>query len=353
MLPYIFFTAVQLFASTSAGLTYRGADISSLLVEENAGISYKSTAGTSEKLESILAASGINSIRQRVWVNPSDGTYDLEYNIELAKRIQAQGMSTYLDLHLSDTWADPSKQGTPSIWSTTDIDTLTWQVYNYTLEVCNTFAANNLAVDIVSIGNEIRNGLLWPLGSTSSYSNIARILHSGAWGVKDSNLPTIPKIMIHLDNGWSWSDQSYFYNQVLASGSGLLSSDFDYIGVSFYPFYGASAALSSLKTSLENLYATYGKQTLVVETNWPVACSSPAYAFPGDLEDIPFSVEGQQTFLARLGDAVKSVTGGLGVYYWEPAWVDNAGLGSSCEDNLLFDWEDDRVRDGLSTLGSL
>ncbi|KAJ5550613.1 hypothetical protein N7461_005311 [Penicillium sp. DV-2018c] len=353
MLPYIFFTAAQLFASISAGLTYRGADISSLLVEENAGISYKAATGTSEKLESILAASGINSIRQRVWVNPSDGTYDLEYNIELAKRVQAQGMGTYLDLHLSDTWADPSKQGTPSIWSTTDIDTLTWQVYNYTLEVCNTFAANNLAVDIVSIGNEIRNGLLWPLGSTSSYSNIARILHSGAWGVKDSNLPTTPKIMIHLDNGWSWSDQSYFYNQVLASGSELLSSDFDYIGVSFYPFYGASATLSSLKTSLENLYATYGKQTLVVETNWPVACSSPAYAFPRDLEDIPFSVEGQQTFLERLGDAVKSVTGGLGVYYWEPAWVDNAGLGSSCEDNLLFDWEDDRVRDGLSTLGGL
>ncbi|KAJ5130088.1 uncharacterized protein N7515_006127 [Penicillium bovifimosum] len=352
MLPYLLLAAVQLFGPTSA-LTYRGADISSLLVEEDAGVSYKNTDGTSEKLEAIIAASGVNSIRQRIWVNPSDGTYDLDYNVELAKRVQAQGMGTYLDLHLSDTWADPSKQGTPSDWSTTDIDTLTWQVYNYTLEVCNTFAANKLDVDIISIGNEIRNGLLWPLGKTSSYSNIARILHSGAWGVKDSNLPTIPKIMIHLDNGWSWSDQSYFYDQVLASGSELVSSDFDYIGVSFYPFYDSSATLASLKTSLANLYATYGKQTLVVETNWPFSCSSPAYAFPEDLKGIPFSVVGQQTFLQRLGDAVQSVEGGLGVYYWEPAWVDNGGLGSSCEDNLLFAWSDDRARASLSTLGNL
>jgi hypothetical protein len=33
------------------------------------------------------------------------------------------------------------------------------------------FAANKIDVDIVSIGNEIRNGLLWPLGGTSSYNN--------------------------------------------------------------------------------------------------------------------------------------------------------------------------------------
>jgi arabinogalactan endo-1,4-beta-galactosidase len=94
----------------SAELSIRGADISSLLVEEDAGISYKNLDGTTQALEVILADAGINSVRQRVWVNPSDGSYDLDYNVELAKRIQAQGMTTYLDLHLSDTWADPSDQ---------------------------------------------------------------------------------------------------------------------------------------------------------------------------------------------------------------------------------------------------
>ncbi|CAI7614577.1 unnamed protein product [Penicillium glandicola] len=352
MLPYLLLAAGQLFASASATLTYVGADISSLTVEEDAGISYKNTAGTTEKLEVIVAASGVNSVRQRIWVNPSDGTYDLDYNIALATRVQAQGMGTYLDLHYSDTWADPSAQTTPSGWSTTDVEVLAGQVYDYTLNVCNTFASNNLDVDIVSIGNEIRNGLLWPVGTTSSYYNIARILHSAAWGVKDSNLATTPKIMIHLDNGWDWSAQSYFYDEVLASGSPLLTTDFDYIGVSFYPFYNADATLASLKTSLENLYSSYGKETLVVETNWPYSCPSPDYAFPSDLADIPFSVAGQQTFLQRLAETVEDA-GGLGIYYWEPAWVGNAGLGSSCDDVVLFAWSNDQARASLTTLGSL
>lgn len=219
--------------------------------------------------------------------------------------------------------------------------------------MCNTFHENGLDVAIVSIGNEIRNGLLWPLGETSSYSNIAQLLHSGAWGVKDSNLATTPKIMIHLDNGWSWSEQEYFYNEVLASGSTLVSSDFDYIGVSYYPFYSSSATLSALETSLTNLYSTYNKDVLVVETNWPYACPDPEYAFPSDLSSIPFSVAGQEEFLEKLAAVVEGVSGGLGIYYWEPAWVDNAGLGSSCSDNLLVSWSNDEVRASMSTLGSL
>ncbi|CAG7957195.1 unnamed protein product [Penicillium nalgiovense] len=352
MLPHLLLAAGQLFASTSAALTYNGADISSLLVEEGKGVSYKNLAGTPEKLETILSASGVNSVRQRIWVNPSDGSYDLDYNVKLAKRVQAQGMSAYLDLHYSDTWADPKSQTTPSGWSTTDIGILAGQVYDYTLDVCNTFAANKIDVDIVSIGNEIRNGLLWPLGGTSSYNNIARLLHSAAWGVKDSKLATTPKIMIHLDNGWDSDAQSYFYDQVLAPGSGLVSTDFDYIGVSYYPFYNADATLAALKTSLTNLHSTYKKETLVVETNWPFSCPNPEFAFPSDLKDIPFSVAGQQTFLQRLAKAVEDV-GGLGIYYWEPAWVDNAGLGSSCDDNLFFAWSNDQARASLDTLGGL
>ncbi|CEJ54470.1 Putative Arabinogalactan endo-1,4-beta-galactosidase [Penicillium brasilianum] len=348
-----FLLAAQLLSPASAALSIHGADISSLIVEENAGISYKNTAGTKQALEVILADAGINSVRQRVWVNPSDGSYDLDYNIKLAKRVQAQGMTTYLDLHLSDTWADPSDQTTPSGWSTTNIDTLAWQLYNYTKEVCDTFAENGLTVDIVSIGNEIRAGLLWPLGTTSSYYNIGRLLHSGAWGVKDSSLATTPKIMIHLDNGWSWSEQQYFYNTVLNSGSTFVSTDFDYIGVSYYPFYGSSATLASLKTSLTNLHSTYGKDVLVVETDWPYSCPSPAYAFPSDLSSIPFSVAGQQTFLKDLAAVVEAVSGGLGIYYWEPAWVNNAGLGSSCADNLLFSYTNDVERASLATLGTV
>lgn len=118
MLTCFLLATAQLFITTSAKLTYRGAGISSLLVEEKTDISYKDTVGATAKLEAIIAASGVNSVRQRLWVNPSDGSYDLNYNVELAKRAQAQGMGTYLDLHLSDTWADPSKQVIERPWGT-------------------------------------------------------------------------------------------------------------------------------------------------------------------------------------------------------------------------------------------
>lgn len=102
----------------SAALTYKGVDWSSVEVEEAAGISYKTASGTTEALETILAASGVNTVRQRVWVNPSSGSYDLDYNLALAKRAKAAGLGLYLDLHFSDTWADAGDQAIPSGWPT-------------------------------------------------------------------------------------------------------------------------------------------------------------------------------------------------------------------------------------------
>jgi hypothetical protein len=40
--------------------------------------------------------------------------------------------------------------------------------------------------------------------------------------------------VIHLDNGWDWSTQEWFYSSVLKQGP-LSTSDFDMMGVSFYP----------------------------------------------------------------------------------------------------------------------
>lgn len=110
-------------ALASASLTYKGVDWSSVKVEENSGVSYSSASGTSEALETILADAGVTTVRQRVWVNPSDGNYNLDYNLALAKRAKAAGMGLYLDLHLSDTWADAGAQAIPSGWPT-DVDDL-------------------------------------------------------------------------------------------------------------------------------------------------------------------------------------------------------------------------------------
>src|SRR5437870_1997284 len=120
---------LSLTSAARAALTYRGVDWSSATVEEKAGRSWKSASGTSQSLESILVSNGVNTVRQRVWVSPSDGNYNLDYNIALAKRAKAAGLGVYLDLHLSDTWADPSHQAIPSGWPT-DINNLSWRLYN-------------------------------------------------------------------------------------------------------------------------------------------------------------------------------------------------------------------------------
>ncbi|KAK2761538.1 hypothetical protein FQN54_001366 [Arachnomyces sp. PD_36] len=325
------------FASlATAALQYKGADISSVLIEEAADIEYKNANGEAQPLEAILKDNGINSIRQRLWVDPADGNYNLDYNLELAARVQEAGLSIYLDMHFSDTWADPGKQGTPAAWDASDIGSLTWQLYNYTLDVSNAFAENGITLEIISIGNEIQNGLLWPLGSTDSYYNIADLLHSASAGIKDSNLSPTPQIMIHCADGWSSDTQTYFYDTTLAAGP-LLDTDFDLIGVSYYPFYDEAATLSSLQSSLELVASTYSKPVLVVETNWPASCPNPEYQFPEDIASIPFGADGQTQFLTSVAEVVGGVSQGLGLYYWEPAWIDNAGLGSSCDNNLMVD----------------
>lgn len=318
----------------NAALTYRGVDWSSVAVEERAGVSYKSVSGTAQPLEKTLVESGVNTVRQRIWVNPKNGDYNLAYNIALGKRAKAAGLGVYLDFHYSDTWADPGHQTIPSGWPT-GIDDLSWKLYNYTLDVANEFQSNGIQPTIISIGNEIRAGLLWPTGGTSSYSNIARLLHSAAAGIKDSTLSPQPKIMIHLDNGWDWSTQQYFYKTVLAQGT-LVESDFDMMGVSYYPFYNSAATIASLKSSLNNMASTWGKEIVVAELDWPTSCPNPGKAFPSDIKSIPFTAAGQTTFIQEVASVVAGVKNGNGIFYWEPAWIHNANLGSSCADNCMF-----------------
>ncbi|KAL8403557.1 hypothetical protein RB594_008719 [Gaeumannomyces avenae] len=328
--------SLPLLAATAQGLAYKGVDWSSVEVEEKAGIKYQAADGSTQPLERILAASGVNMVRQRVWVNPRDGNYNLDYNVRLARRAAAAGMRLYVNLHLSDTWADPAHQAIPAGWPS-DIDGLSWRLYNYTKQVGDAFGSAGIAPAIVSIGNEIRGGLLFPTGQYTNFYNIARLLHSASAGIRDSRLGRGPKIMVHLDNGWNWDTQKWFYESLLKQGP-FVSSDYDIMGVSYYPFYDADATLARLKTSLTNMANTWGKEIVVAEVNWPTSCPSPRYQFPADVRSIPFSADGQVQFLRRVAQTVAGVRNGNGIFYWEPAWVNNAGLGSSCSSNTMFAW---------------
>jgi arabinogalactan endo-1,4-beta-galactosidase len=163
-----------------------------------------------------------------------------------------------------------------------------------------------------------------------------------------------PKIMIHLDNGWNWETQQWWYDLVLGSGGGLLAADYDVQGVSYYPFYNSAATLSALSTSLNNMAKKYGKEVMVVETNWPSYCPNPSTAFPADVKSIPISVDGQTQWMKEVAKRVVAVPNGkgTGLFYWEPAWIENPGLGSSCGWNLMVG-DDGKVMSSLAVFGSI
>ncbi|KAL6704083.1 hypothetical protein ACN47E_008746 [Coniothyrium glycines] len=351
-------SSLLLFTSSAlAALPYKGVDWSSLLVQERAGKQYKNSAGTVQPLETILKANGINTVRQRIWVNPSDGNYNLDYNLALAKRAKAAGLKIYLDFHYSNNWADPGKQVVPAAWKSLAKDALVKQVYDYTRSVLDSFQNNGLQLDLVSIGNEITPGLLHPVGQLGDGKgdkgkNVAALLKSASKAVRESSLSPKPKIMIHLDNGWKWDTQQWWYDSVLAGG--LSAADYDVQGVSYYPFYNADASLANLAGSLSNMAKKYGKEIMVVETNWPTYCPNPAYAFPADTKSIPISVEGQTQWMKEVAKRVTGVPNGkgTGLFYWEPAWIDNKSLGSSCGYNLMFA-DDGKVMSSLAVYNSI
>lgn len=94
-----------------------------------------------------------------------------------------------------------------------------------------------------------------------------------------------------------------------------------------------SARLHNLALSIQAVLHGTRLTFSSTETNWPTSCPSPKYAFPSDTKSIPFSAAGQSTWLKNVAAA-----GGSGLFYWEPAWVDNAALGSSCPSNTMFEY---------------
>ncbi|THH13263.1 hypothetical protein EUX98_g9746, partial [Antrodiella citrinella] len=310
-----------LLISQSLALKYRGSDFSSLAIVEKSGVSF-SDNGRVTPFETILKNHGSNTARIRVW---TAGDYSLSYGLQLAKRVKAAGMTLIVDLHLSDTWADPGKQAIPSSWPTT-LSGLNTQIYTYAQDVVTQFANQGTPIDILQVGNEINNGLLWPVGeiSVNGINPVSQLLHSAINGAKSVG---DPKILLHLANGWDWSDLEWWFTNVFIQGA-LSKDQVDIIGVSFYPFYDAGATLDALKSSLTDLAHLMEKPIVVAETDWPVSCPGVNLTEPS----IAVSVAGQETWITDIKNVLTSLPSGLGqgIFYWEPGWVGSAALGSAC-----------------------
>jgi len=117
----------------------KGADISWLPQMEATGYKFYNDQGVQEDCFKILKDHGINSIRLRTFVNPSDdkasGHCSKDETVAMALRARQWGMKVMINFHYSDSWADPAKQRKPKVWEGHDFPTLLNDLYNYTFDV--------------------------------------------------------------------------------------------------------------------------------------------------------------------------------------------------------------------------
>ncbi|MBB6693227.1 glycosyl hydrolase 53 family protein [Cohnella xylanilytica] len=302
----------------------KGADISTLQAIEDAGGKYYEN-GQEKDLLAILKDRGVNYIRLRLWNDPveADGYNDKAHVIEMAKRVKEAGLKLLLDFHYSDFWADPGKQVKPAAWSSLGYDELKKAVYDYTTEVLGELEAEGAYPDMVQVGNEINSGMLLPDGSVSDYDKLAGLLAEGIRGVRDTTPPgQETKVMLHLAEGGNNGVFRGFFDAMTQR-----NVDFDVIGFSYYPFWHGT--LGQLKNNLNDIAARYGKEVVVAETSYGYTLADGdgwANSFgqaEADEAGFPATVEGQKRLVTTVMNTVAHVPDGLGlgVFYWEPAWI--------------------------------
>jgi arabinogalactan endo-1,4-beta-galactosidase len=310
-----------------------GVDVSLLKFIEDHGVEYRDAGAARDGLE-IFKDHGCNYVRLRLFVNP-DGTKgqvnSLSYTIELAERVKAAGLGFLLDLHYSDGWADPGHQIIPAAWKGETHAQLVDTVFNYTRETLAAFKQVGCLPDMVEVGNEITNGMIWPDGgpiSEAKWNDFTDLLKAGIRGVHADGNESI-KIMIHIDRGGDKNVSKWFFDHLAAH-----EVRFDVIGLSFYPFWGGR--LSDLQDNLAFLAKTYDKDVMVAETayNWRNA----------EQKELPETITpgGQKAFLADLIRMVAATPGGhgKGVFYWAPEWIEVQkwpAIGGGWEDRAMFD----------------
>lgn len=337
--------------SSSQPAFIKGADISALeAVEDYGGVFYDFEGKETDVIE-FLMDNGCNYFRLRVWNNPTKsfdaGDYcSPEHTLEMAKRIKKAGGSYLLDFHYSDWWADPKNQAVPEAWKGMDKEELIAAVYDFTSEMLKDLAKAGAYPDMVQIGNEIRNGMLWNYGTTDDPETLAALINSGIAAVRD----TTPKgqetkIMIHVQDGGYVKETEEFFTMLEKNGV----TDYDIVGLSYYPYWHGTFA--DLKENINNIYNTFGKEVVVAETAYPFTNENGDdkrnLVTNEDLKEVGFeaSVENQKRMFELVMNTVATSSGGLGAFYWEPAWlaVEGAGVakgsGNEWENQALFDFE--------------
>ena len=319
----------------------KGGDVSLLQKIEDLGIVYRQDGRPRDAL-AIFKDAGCNAMRLRLFHTP-DGkgplVNDLPYTLRLARRIRAAGLRLVLDLHYSDTWADPAHQTKPRAWRDLEPDRLEAAVGDYTREVAAAFKGQGTPPDVVQIGNEITPGMLWDTGrvggkfdTPEQWRRLAGLVRSGIRGLR-LGLGPAARAMIHVDRGGDAQVTRWFFDHLAAEGVA-----FDLIGLSYYPWW--HGPVEDLARNLAETAARFAKDIVVVETACPWRGDPPqGKDGGGPASPHPPTPEGQKAFLEEMIRTVRAAPGGRGrgVLWWAPEWIPVEGLGSPWGDRALFD----------------
>lgn len=330
---------------------WRGADMSFIPEYRDLKCDYFVRNTKTDSLHAMKDA-GINMLRLRVWVNPPKGYCSPEQTVKLAVEAKKMGLELMIDFHYSDDWADPAKQYPPAKWKSFNVEEMAAATRSHTKEVLLELKKAGVNPKIIAVGNEIRTGMLWPLGqiSKNGYVNFATFLKAGIEGAKEAKLKPY-QIMIHNDAGGDKEGCEKFYDSL-----SKLGVKFDVVGLSFYPWWHGT--LDQLKSNMDNLAAKFKKPVIVTETAYPFTngwkdnTGNFVYEKTKMNCDLPATPEGQAEFLRKLHAVVKSVPKnmGQGVLYWAPEYVAHPGIQTPCENLCLFDF-DNRLLVGAYALG--
>jgi arabinogalactan endo-1,4-beta-galactosidase len=288
-----------------------GADLSFLKSAEDRGFAFRENNTAVPGLQ-IFRDHGYNWIRLRLFHTPTELPNSLSYTIALAQKARSLGFKFLLDYHYSDTWADPGKQFIPKAWNGFTHKQLVNAVFEYTRETMTAFRKAGVSPDMVQIGNEVINGMLWPDGKLpENWDNFAELTRAGINGVY-AGCDTLdrPDIMIHIDQGGNQPRTKYFFDKLLTYGI-----KFDYIGQSYYPWWHGT--LLDLRANMIFMAEQYKKPVMLVEVAY---CSSPT-EYRNKKAPFPETPEGQREFLDEVNRVVLATPGnlGAGVFWWEPA----------------------------------
>lgn len=310
----------------------RGADLSFLPEIEQAGTQFFNADSVAGNVLSIMQSAGCNTVRIRLWVNPSNTHSSFDEVYELAKRVKQNKMKVWLDFHYSDTWADPGHQALPSAWNGLSTSILLDTVYNYTKRVMSA-----IQPEYVQIGNEINGGLLWNAGSINTQSNFIDLLKAGSKACRDA-LP-VSKIIIHFAG---LNNSEWFYTLLQTN-----KLDYDIMGLSYYPIWHGRN-LDTLEQNIQRLTTLTRKKVVIAETSYPFTLGWNDYTnnIIGDTSQLVSTYaptpDGQLNFLKKIRSILEQNKLGMGFCYWGGEWVAFKGpvstSGSSWENQALFNF---------------